>query len=105
MKRSKLFGFLLFMLIAIQTHAQLSQPINLKCEYLANPIGIDVSTPRLHWQMLDNRAGALQTAYQVIVGTDSVQVASGKGNCWDTGKISGANMLVSASEVALLLGL
>ena len=98
---TRFFGLLLFVLITIQTHAQPSQPINLKCEYLLNPIGLDTPLPRLHWQMLDNREGALQTAYQVIVGTDSVQVAAGKGNNWDTGKISGANMLVSYQGKAL----
>lgn len=98
---TRFFGLLLFAVITIQTHAQPVQPINLKCEYLLNPIGIDVSTPRLHWQMLDNREGALQTAYQVIVGTDSVQVAAGKGNSWDTEKISGANRLVSYQGKAL----
>ena len=101
MKRSNLFGILLFVLIAIQTQAQSGQPIHLQCEYLLNPIGLDTPTPRLHWQMQDNREGALQTAYQVIVGTDSVQVADGKGNCWDSGKVSGSNMLVSYQGKAL----
>ncbi len=101
MTPTRFFFLLLFAMITIQTHALPSQPIHLKCEYLVNPIGIDVSTPRLHWQMQDNREGALQTAYQVIVGTDSVQVAAGKGNCWDTGKISGANRLVSYQGKAL----
>jgi len=98
---TRFFGLLLFAMITIQTHALPSQPIHLKCEYLVNPIGIDVSTPRLHWQMLDNREGALQTAYQVIVGTDSVQVAAGKGNSWNTGKILGSAMLVSYQGKAL----
>jgi len=97
----RFFGLLLFAMIAIQIHAQPSQPINLKCEYLLNPIGLDSATPRLHWQMQDNREGALQTAYQVIAGTDSVQVAAGKGNCWDSGRISGANRLVFYQGKAL----
>lgn len=101
MKSIQLFGFLLILLIAFQTQAQQSQVSNLQCEYLINPIGIDATAPRLHWQMIDNREGALQTAYQIIVGTDSVQVASGKGNCWDTGKVSESNMLVSYQGKAL----
>jgi alpha-L-rhamnosidase len=81
--------------------AQSGQPIKLLCEYLHNPIGIDATAPRLHWQMNDNREGAVQTAYQLIVGTDSLQVATGNGNCWDTGKISGSDMLVSYQGKAL----
>ena len=102
MRRFKFAGFLLLVLLGIQTQAQPSQTVNLQCEYLQNPIGIDVQTPRLHWQMLDNRIGALQSAYQLIIGTDSVQVAAGKGNCWDSGKISESVMLVSYQGKALL---
>lgn len=101
MKSIQFLGFLLVLLIAFQTQAQHSQVSNLQCEYLINPIGIDATAPRLHWQMTDSREGALQSAYQVIVGTDSVQVAIGKGNCWDTGKVSGSNMLVSYQGKAL----
>lgn len=95
MKRPKLIGILLFVLIAIQTQAQSGQPVNLQCEHLANPIGIDNHNPRLQWQMNDSREGALQTAYQLLVGTDSVEVASGKGNCWNTDRIQGPEMLVT----------
>jgi len=98
MKSIQFFGFLILTLIATQIQAQ---PSDLKCEYLINPIGIDTPSPRLHWQMNDSRYGALQTAYQMIVGTDSIQVAAGKGNNWDTGKISGPNMLVSYQGKAL----
>ncbi len=101
MKSIRFFCLFLLALISIQTQAQQSQVTNLQCEYLVNPIGIDATAPRLHWQMIDNREGALQSAYQVIVGIDSVQVASGKGNCWDTEQVSGSNMLVSYQGKAL----
>ena len=98
MKLNRFFGLLLLAMIAIQSNAQ---PTSLKCEYLINPIGVDNANPRLHWQMNDSRAGALQTAYQVIVGTDSIQVTIGEGNNWNTGKVSGSEMLVSYQGKAL----
>lgn len=101
MKSIRFFSLLLLVLMATQVRAQQSQVSNLQCEYLINPIGIDVTAPRLRWQMTDNRQGALQTAYQVIVGTDSASVANGKGNFWDTEKVSGSNMLVSYQGKAL----
>jgi len=101
MKSIQFLGFLLILLITFQTQAQQSQVSNLQCEYLINPIGIDAIAPRLHWQMMDNRQGAMQSASQVIVGTDSVQVAAGTGNCWDTEKVSGSEMLVSYQGKAL----
>lgn len=65
---------------------------NLKCEYLVNPIGIDVKNPRFVWQMSDDRQGASQKAYMVFVGNDSTELASGKGNMWESGIIK-ANIL------------
>ncbi len=101
MKHIRFSGLYLLALIAFQTQAKQAKPSNLQCEYLVNPIGIDAKAPRLHWQMDDSRMGALQSAYQVIVGTDSVQVSNGTGNCWDTGKVSGSEMLISYQGKAL----
>ena len=95
MKYIRLFSLLLLVLMAIQARSQQSQVTNLQCEYLVSPIGIDTNAPRLHWQMADNRQGAFQTAYQVIVGTDPALVADGKGDLWDSGKTPGADMLVT----------
>ena len=33
---------------------------DLKSEYLVNPIGLDVKTPRLTWKIRDQRRGAVQ---------------------------------------------
>ncbi|MBB2145320.1 Bacterial alpha-L-rhamnosidase [Pedobacter sp. LMG 31464] len=59
--------------------------INLKTEYLINPIGLDNPNPRFTWQMADNRKGAKQTAYRIMVSTDSVALLQGKANQWNTG--------------------
>jgi alpha-L-rhamnosidase len=68
-------------------------PVSLQCEHLANPIGIDAAQPRLSWQLQDVRTDARQTAYQVIVGTDSAAVSAGNGNCWQSGRIAAGNQL------------
>jgi len=65
-----------------------SRPENLKCEYLVNPIGIDVTNPRLTWQMNTERQGAFQKAYHVFVGTDSTKVANSKGDIWNSGEVN-----------------
>lgn len=69
-------------------------PTQLRCEYLTEPIGVDAPQPRLMWMMLDNRAGAKQTAYHIAVGTDSLQVTKGAGDYWTTGKISSSAALI-----------
>ncbi|WP_449439726.1 glycoside hydrolase family 78 protein [Pedobacter steynii] len=54
------------------------KPSGLQCEHLINPIGVDLLNPRLSWMMADNRQGAKQTAYRIIVGKDSSEVARKK---------------------------
>src|SRR5688572_11837777 len=65
----------------------------LKCEHLVNPLGIDASEPRLSWMMIDNRNGARQVAYKIILGTDSASVASGKSVYWESPKIASTSNL------------
>ena len=52
----------------------------LRCEYLANPCGIDVLRPRLGWMLDSDKRGDRQTAYQVVVTTR-------QGELWNSGKI------------------
>ena len=65
----------------------LAAPMHLRCEYLANPAGIDVPSPRLSWQMNDGRRGAAQFAYQILVADEAAKLEQGVGNLWDTGKV------------------
>ena len=56
----------------------------LRCEYLENPLGIDITRPRLSWQLASTRQGAAQTAYQVV----AVAVHSGsEAALWDSGRV------------------
>ncbi|WDF68132.1 glycoside hydrolase family 78 protein [Sphingobacterium oryzagri] len=74
------------------------EPVELTCEHLFSPLGIDTDRPRLMWRMDDTRQGALQSAYQVLVDTDSIALArDGSAAVWDSGKQPDAAMLVSYS--------
>jgi alpha-L-rhamnosidase len=73
---------------------------NLRCEYLTNPLGIDVPNPRLSWQLQDDRYGAVQKEYRIVVGTDSAEVSKGAGKIWDKNSLSD-NMLVTYSGQTL----
>ena len=56
--------------------------INLKCEYLINPMGIDIQNPRLMWNC---EGGITQTAYRIIA------ISNGK-TVWDSGKVNSSSM-------------
>ncbi|HWK04608.1 MAG TPA: family 78 glycoside hydrolase catalytic domain [Puia sp.] len=68
-------------------------PVALRCEYLADPIGIDAPHPRLSWKLMDPRQGARQTAYRIYVSTDSAAMAWSGGT---PGMASGAKLPPSA---------
>jgi len=63
-------------------------PMNLLCEYLANPTAVDAAHPRFTWELGHSERGQKQTAYRVIVSTDS-KVESG--TVWDSGRVASAN--------------
>ncbi|HEU5101996.1 MAG TPA: glycoside hydrolase family 78 protein [Roseiflexaceae bacterium] len=63
-------------------------PTQLRCEHLANPLGIDVSHPRLSWILESNQRGQRQTAYQILVASSPEQLADDQGDLWDSGKVS-----------------
>jgi len=63
---------------------------NLRCEYLVNPIGIDVPRPRFSWQLQSEKQGAKQTACQIVAEAIFPLKANAKatGVLWDSDKIS-----------------
>lgn len=73
---------------------QIGRVTDLKCEYLINPLGIDATYPRFTWHLQDERKGIRQTAYQIFIGTDSLDVANQRGSVWETGKVQTDNSLV-----------
>ena len=81
--------------LALNASDNVCIPTKLLCDHLKNPLGIDNPNPRLSWRLEDSRQGAKQTAYQLWVGTDSLEVAGNKGNKWDTGKQLSDVMLLS----------
>ncbi|MDZ7342635.1 MAG: family 78 glycoside hydrolase catalytic domain, partial [candidate division KSB1 bacterium] len=65
----------------------LAAPVNLRCEYQTNPLGIDTPSPRFSWNVKNLIRGQCQTAYQVLVSTESSKLLLENGDCWNCGKI------------------
>ncbi len=64
----------------------------LQCEYLTDPLGIDVQTPRFTWQLsdTDHVRGQKQTGYQVLVASSPVFLDEGRADIWDSGQVLSA---------------
>ncbi len=64
-----------------------TRPANLRCEYLTNPLGIDVVKPRLSWITESEQRGQRQTAYAVLVASTPGILEKGSGDLWESGKV------------------
>jgi len=63
-------------------------PVELKCEYLKNPLGIDVAQPRFSWELKSSRRGQMQSAYQILVASSEEKLNANIGDKWDSGKVA-----------------
>ncbi|MCC8155414.1 MAG: glycoside hydrolase family 78 protein [Tannerellaceae bacterium] len=95
---NKLFTNLFIVFIAgfpvISNGQSAFKPTDLKSDHLENPVGIDNPNPRFSWKLQDSRQGARQTAYRIMVGTDSLDILAGNGQMWDTRKTDSETMPV-----------
>jgi alpha-L-rhamnosidase len=60
---------------------------SLRCEYLANPRGLDATAPRLSWMLTSRRRSVMQSAYQILVASSQELLDDEKGDLWDSGKV------------------
>ncbi len=63
------------------------QLTNLRCEFLFDPLGIDVREPRLSWELHDMRRGVTQVAYRVLVASSPELLAADRGDLWASGRV------------------
>jgi len=85
--------------------------VNLRCELLHNPRGIDDAAPRLSWEVVwngreghttTNERGIHQKAYRILVASSLEKLNAGKGDLWDSKKVkSNASVNVPYGGTAL----
>jgi len=85
MKKKIVWAVLLLPFFAI---GQVLETPALTCEYRVNPLGMDEAHPRLAWSLSSRRQDEYQSAYRVLIATDTESLAAGKGDWWDSGKVT-----------------
>ena len=60
---------------------------SLVCEYLNNPIGIDVEKPRLSWKIFSDEENLLQTSYEIRFAESIEDLNASKELFYSTGKV------------------
>ena len=69
--------------------------VELKCENLIEPLGIDNVTPHFSWKLKGDGVNGGQAYYEIQVASDSILLSQGKADLWDTRKLkSDASVMV-----------
>lgn len=92
--RGLLFGLFILMtplaaILAAEAPGVL-HPMDLRCEYRTNPLGLDTLAPRLSWKLAaadPSARGLGQSAYQILVASSESLLTSNYGDLWDSGKV------------------
>ena len=101
MKEIKLFNALFFGNILIvtfimnsvlavnnkDTEIKLFKVLDLKCEYSANPVGLDIQSPQFSWRIESATRGIIQSAYRLIVSDSPEDLSKNIANVWDTDSV------------------
>lgn len=70
-------------------------PVDLRCEYRRNPLGIDSLEPRLAWRLeaAPGARGITQSAYRILAASTPALLEPGKADLWDSGRQPGSRTL------------
>lgn len=83
----RVFIFLLSIFSFLQAGAQKIIVSDLKCQYRNAPLGVDVASPYLSWQLHSSQRNTSQSAYRILVADEIVLLQKNIGNVWDSKKL------------------
>ncbi len=61
-----------------------TEVVNLRCELLTDPQGIDCATSRLSWEIVSDGRAIRQKSYQILVASSMEKLNAGEGDLWDS---------------------
>lgn len=64
---------------------------DLKCEYITDPLGVDIQQPRFSWTISSELRGVSQSAYRILVAGSPKKLDKKHGDIWDSGKVLSDN--------------
>ncbi len=82
--------FLVVLAVATSAQAASFTVSHPRCEFLTDPLGIEVARPRLSWELASPRRGARQVAYRIVVARSRQAAMAGRGEVWDSGRVESA---------------
>ena len=83
--KSLICALLFLLLISCSSEKNEFKAVDLRCEYLENPLGIDTPKPRLFWKMEKPGRGVYQSAYQIQAASSAELLEKDSADLWDSG--------------------
>lgn len=59
----------------------------LRCEYLVDPLGIDIAKPELSWYCTSAKGNEKQMSYRILVASSIEKLNSDEGDLWDSKQV------------------
>lgn len=88
LRLSLLRGFALMGVLSFPPFLMASiEPVDLRCEWTRDPLGVDVAQPRLFWKLTSDVRGDKQSAYEILAASSAELLGKGKGDLWMSGKV------------------
>jgi len=72
---------------ALPLQATTLNPVELRCEWARDPLGVDVPKPRLSWKLESELRGDKQTAYEILVASSEKLLQQDKGDLWNSKRV------------------
>ena len=66
-------------------------PVDLLVNGVSNPLAIDRDSTRFTWRSPANGRGEMQSAYQILIASNPANLAAGRADWWDSGKVNSDN--------------
>ena len=85
--KSVLFALFCWICMPVLLLAQSVTVTNLSCEHQQNPLGIDVTQPRLSWQLQSDERNQYQSAYEIKVMQVQQNPQKQPVTVWSSGKV------------------
>ena len=99
-------AILLLLITSCQTEEIIIRAHDLRCENRIDPLGIDILTPHLSWNLESTQRAKRQSAYQIIVSDSKEKLTDNIGNLWNSEKIiSNQSIQIQYKGKALLSGM
>jgi alpha-L-rhamnosidase len=81
-----IFGGLMLSCTLTETEKEL-KIVDLRCNYLKNPLAINSEIPQLSWRLQSSKQVQQQEAYQILVSSSEEKLNDNIGDLWDSDKI------------------